>query len=47
MADDTQVTISERLWSEVVEQHDPQRWKIRDPSYEFSNGRKFEDPKDE
>lgn len=45
MADDTQVTITNRPWLEIVEQYDPTRWTTQDPSYEFANGRKFVDPK--
>jgi hypothetical protein len=49
MPNEQQVTTSERLWSEevgIAEAHDPvlavQRQK-RQPAYEFSNGRVFEE----
>lgn len=44
MADET-VEITTIPWVEVVEAHDPKRWSERDPAYEFTNGRKFEDPR--
>ena len=46
MADDT-VEITTRPWLEIVEAADPTFWTRRDPVYEFGNGRKFEDPREQ
>ncbi|MGH8865049.1 MAG: hypothetical protein ACREVZ_10485 [Burkholderiales bacterium] len=47
MAEEEKVQITNRPWLEIVEEHDPTRWTTQDPSYAFSNGRKFVDPKSE
>jgi hypothetical protein len=45
MADEQTVEITTRSWLEIVEAADPKFWTRRDPAYELSNGRKFEDPR--
>lgn len=44
MADET-VEITTRPWIEIVEAAEPTFYTKRDTAYEFGNGRKFEDPR--
>lgn len=45
MAEEQKVEITNVPWVEIVEAHDPKRWTESDPAYEFTNGRKFQDPR--
>lgn len=45
MADEVEISV--QPWVEIVEGLDPKRWSERDPAYEFSNARKFTDPRGE
>lgn len=48
MADEQTVEITTRPWLEIVEAFDPTFYTRRDQAvYEFANGRKFEDPREQ